>query len=1022
MSFMACLTWRLGIFCMHFPPQRGQHRSPMSWEVRTRALWMRVFAVFVVAMPMTVGQGGANVNPIFASPGRTLQPVVFEPLPNRSRQKRWIPFQGRHAPRRSMQAVPDVAFGSDETTWYDFTFRGEETVETELELVRGNLTLEADVLQSETVDVLTTLEGTFIRVCTCDPNDEFCDATSRPRLETMVLQDMDSFGKTRIGLFIDWWLLTPKGGSTACADAMAIAGYGLPEPPFTLGPESGFRKMLQEELKTNAKTFSISIETWYVEVSMPTCVTESVIIPADHPSLPPHLLQPNRICGDFSDGGSGAGAVLSSGSKTEWHSPSTLCEFAVSPCLCASLGGCVWSVSESGRKKCYPSPLDPSVSCDDCAWQAKCPPVAQDFCSASLVPCTCVLVRIPVEDWLEVPYPHCYWNVKEKQCLARSVPPLRDEFTRCTYCVHQPQDYPTGLGELGCDAPIILKIMPRPGQMLPMESTSDHINITFDRPVMWQMLGDVRRQNYGAISFICRQPPPSLPKVMPVPASRCYWQTSAGVNYTPGSLNTGDVLTINVTGTVNAFPTQCMLFVSDECIVNAAELPAPGVSNGPSGYSFGLLDTKGPDLRDILPRNGIRNLPINTEVSFSFNEEIVLGPTPFVQVLSLGLSLIPGEDSSEEGGGFANVSTLGADKIVANFKLTKRNTAFNEKTMVLKLSGYLVHDTLYTIGLSPGATMDMSENPFVGMDVGEYVFRTGPATFVSKPDAEEEGLPLVLIVLGAAVLSVIWCAILICCAMCLSMRTKMLAVETAVREKELGASGSPTWNKDWNGSFFQSHTSSEADVDMMTTQRSFMSSNVSSPTVPSSPISPLQARSPRAGGGLGSGMNAVSKTRSAKAWRIDMDDDPQPECVVPPSAWSPASTVQGGWIRRPSPAASPAAARTNMHRLNGHISHEDPIETQTIRFDNSSTVKLALPCEDPRRLSRPNAVAWTDSSQLSKVTSQGRQEKMQLMNGSVQGGNGDVGGNQENLSDATLKLRSPRPANQPVMLALNVPS
>eukprot|EP00927_Polykrikos_kofoidii_P021273 TRINITY_DN20188_c0_g1_i1.p1 TRINITY_DN20188_c0_g1~~TRINITY_DN20188_c0_g1_i1.p1 ORF type:complete len:1034 (-),score=123.75 TRINITY_DN20188_c0_g1_i1:138-3239(-) len=994
-------------------------RAGFGCRPRLRALQTArtvMFAVFLVALPIVGGEGMA---PVFATPGRGLPRHVFK-----AGQTTEF-FEGNGMPWRRTQAVPDIAFGTDLTTWYDFTFRGEETIESEAELVRGNMTLEADILPSQIVDVLATIEGTFVQACSCDPLDDYCDATARPRLVTKIVQDMNTWGKIRMGMFLDWWLLAPIGGSAACADTMAIAGYGLPEPPFDVGPEPGYRKMLQQGLRTNAKTYSISVENWFVQVSLPICVTEKVIIPADFASVPPHMLNPDKICGDFSDGGSGAGAVLSSGDKMEWTSPSVLCEFALTPCICASIGGCTWSVSESGRKRCYPSPLDPFVACEDCPWQLQCPPTAQDFCGASLVPCTCVQVRIPVEAWEDVGFPHCYWNAGEKLCQVRNVPPRPTEFTPCTYCVYQLPYFPTGPEQTGCDSPLIIKIKPSAGQMLPMESTSDHINITFDRVVKWQLLGSMRRLNYGAIAFVCQQPPPSLPKILPIPEDRCYWQTRAGVNYTPGNLSEGDVLTINVTGTVNPNPTACMLYMDDECIVNAQELPCSGLPSQKFRYSFGLMDTQGPSLMDISPRNGIKSLPVDAEISFDFNEEVVLGPTPAVLLVSLGSSVIPDDTSDEQFDELVNnaLSNVSADTVLDQIELTEANTKFEYKTMTVKFAGNLAHDTLYTIGLTHGSTADRSENSYAGMDVGEYVFRTRLYVFVEKAEVKEEGVPLLLIIIGGILVACLWCGLLVACALCFA---KWFEKKMATREVEEKPPPTPTtlWNQEWNGSFHHNHSITEGD-ELMRTQESFASSYAHAQTMVDT-ISPRSVSPPAA--------VTVGSTRSTKAWRLDMEDDPMADLSIPPSAWSPASTIRGGWVRRASPSPSPSGKRTNMHRLKmAHLAqleghwHASPMSTRTVNFGNATGEMLALRSQatsqaSSRRSSfRGRADSGDGSPWLSEATLHLGDQQAQLTNGSFVRDDVESPGNQKALVDAPSDSGSPRPPSRPIP-ELNTPS
>eukprot|EP00929_Paragymnodinium_shiwhaense_P118464 TRINITY_DN90389_c0_g1_i1.p1 TRINITY_DN90389_c0_g1~~TRINITY_DN90389_c0_g1_i1.p1 ORF type:complete len:1018 (+),score=196.83 TRINITY_DN90389_c0_g1_i1:306-3359(+) len=812
--------------------------------------------------------------------------------------------------RRTQSAQSLAPIGDEPEATHDFTFEGETVLDAMEELVVTKASVYGEFLQSQMMDIVDVVKSTVIAVCSCDPESPECDEATFARVSAVLMQDIETFGNARIGLGLDVYVMVPKGGASACADNLAIAGYGKDEPPFDVVPPPLFRALMQFQMRGNVKTFDILIDTWRVQLDLPTCETLLIAKPLGYPVMAEDDYDPNKVCGDFSSGA--AADVLNTGAKTEWHSPSKLCKFAITPCMCAALPACGWYTDEAGGMRCVDTPRS-SVSCSHCPLQADCPLNPAQICAQSFLPCPCV--QSPAG---------CYWSEKDFRCKLKDDPPKVDQVTSCISCVLQWR----------CDPPKKTKkpFFPSDGRTMP-SGEDDHINITFDRLVKFRMVGQFNPTLVpAAVQFICRLPPPSMPAVHTLGLDRLYWQDRVARNCSLPDVpcnggfqneSEGDILTINVTGSYNEEPTDCDLLINPDAIVAYEDnLPFEGVLMGE--YSFGMSDTAGPRIMDISPRNGIRGLDLTTAIEFSFNEEVRAGPNPYGVLLSLGAG--PGADPPNNTNNTTPI-VIRADMIVATIELTR----FEENKAWLDLSG-LEPSTLYTVGLSASATMDPNKNVFNGYREGEYLFKTRAPVFTAStttteaPD-EDEQLRQMLYYIGGAVAGV-WFLGLTLGYMALQPcrhRKKMLEVikmEAQTRTPESIA------GKEWNGSWFHSHLKSEVEGTMGTGPKLLGDSGIPAVRTPKGVqvMTPMSAATPAQrwrleemsapASPLGGSQTPLGKSMLSKSLGSQTSaTQPQPAGDgQAPMAWTPGGMqvvkVSNSW----SPATGPKAWEIAIER------------------------------------------------------------------------------------------------------------
>jgi hypothetical protein len=236
----------------------------------------------------------------------------------------------------------------------------------------------------------------------------------------------------------------------------------------------------------------------------------------------------------------------------------------------------------------------------------------------------------------------------------------------------------------------------------------------------FQLKGDGNTIPHNSIVFACRAPPPTFQNIHNIPIERLAW-TNVSAQYIGGDF--GQVLNIDVNGTVNKKATDCFLVIGVDAVEDIGGVDFLGLHVGT--HVVGMQDTVAPQIVDFEPKNGDVDQKLDLEVSFLFDDDINVGFDLRAVLYALG-------GSTEES--FRNNASVPAelgtaDKIVG--VITFDENAFRLQSVTLNLGGLLEHDRLYTLALAPNSAKDLAGNSFAGLDFGTYVFRT--ATVVFKP-------------------------------------------------------------------------------------------------------------------------------------------------------------------------------------------------------------------------------------------------------------------------------------------------
>eukprot|EP00928_Gymnodinium_smaydae_P030804 TRINITY_DN22796_c0_g1_i1.p1 TRINITY_DN22796_c0_g1~~TRINITY_DN22796_c0_g1_i1.p1 ORF type:complete len:956 (+),score=195.45 TRINITY_DN22796_c0_g1_i1:87-2954(+) len=375
------------------------------------------------------------------------------------------------------------------------------------------------------------------------------------------------------------------------------------------------------------------------------------------------------------------------------------CLAAGMPCSCAALVGCEWVENEHGLVRCQAAAEGSEslgVPCSACPTQAHCP--AQS-CAALGQPCACADA------------PQCRWSDEEDLCV---VVRAGAEATSCRACARQEH----------CSPPELVRVVPPSGTQLVLPAQLQ-LRLEFDRAIM---LGSA-----GTVSFRCDN------QKLPTDVANDHLTTDGKVllvsvaSLTSGAsrLLGGDVL-------------DCALLISAGRVKDKSGVPFLGLGAGV--YSFRLGDSTAPSVAAYEPRNGEQDVKANTVVTFTFDEEVSLGPA----AASLKATLSELGDAAFVGSGSE-----------VKVELTPPRVSVQSRQLRLNLADHVENGKHYTVSLPRGAVVDRAANVFEGLPLRVYAFRTVPAATIVHQGPPDDGLVLtrgtLIAVLSAGALLVLLC-------------------------------------------------------------------------------------------------------------------------------------------------------------------------------------------------------------------------------------------------------------------------
>jgi hypothetical protein len=760
----------------------------------------------------------------------------------------------------------------------DFTPAGENGVEAMADYIKGNVSIYGKFTMDVMADIILAVGAALKLICGCSKRlDPLC-VEDNYMVVTESVMDITTYGQEFIRLVINYWILPPVGGNTECADRVVVAGAGGIEPPFDKVPEPLFRVSVQAEFRLlDALSFiDINAPPWQVELPWPVCESGMVIRSFAMPTIPPED-RSDLACGDFANS-AGAGLALSALYKPDWQEAGALCDFQSNPCMCSFVEGCAWLNMSGGEMRCNQTRTGASnVWCQYCPTQSKCPVSDAEVCASRAAPCQCANAAGVA----------CVWVTRTKTCRVRDLD-LPEPPTDCSVC---PLQYHCSLPDA-----LFREILPKAGLTLPSKDWGSSINVTFDRQMQFQ-LGSTGRIQPNVVQFVCRQPPPSDPILQSVPLFRLMWLNMSGDPEIEGSTH-GQILNIEVNGTINEKPTDCDLVISDDAVKDLDDVSYLGLAFGE--YTFGIQDTVAPIMKSFDPPNGAMGQALDSSITFTFNEEVRPGTDMRGVLYAFG-----GDISAAFLDNQSIVLEPSADQILAVVEFKPAAFPSDGRSIVIELNGLLSHETLYSLSLSPGCAQDVTENVFAGLGEGMYLFRTAVRNYIDKQpvvpertvvEMLQEPTVLALTIILAVIL---WISSLACCLM---VRRLRVARSRVAGHYDQQAPDLPL-NKviAWDGSFLNAQLQAENGT-LHLEQGKPPSPNMFSP--PCSPTASQELKKP------GTPNSQRKAPPPAHQWRVADTESPAPP-MSPSQSQSDTSpkTRRRAFENTVSPPASPESSQ-----------------------------------------------------------------------------------------------------------------
>eukprot|EP00929_Paragymnodinium_shiwhaense_P095799 TRINITY_DN57093_c0_g1_i1.p1 TRINITY_DN57093_c0_g1~~TRINITY_DN57093_c0_g1_i1.p1 ORF type:complete len:883 (-),score=104.12 TRINITY_DN57093_c0_g1_i1:134-2782(-) len=376
-----------------------------------------------------------------------------------------------------------------------------------------------------------------------------------------------------------------------------------------------------------------------------------------------------------------------------------ICKSRTSPCDCAQRSQCEWSTNDEGVSSC--GLAEPSSRRGVSCEDCD----LQAHCVAS-----CASIQSSCECASSILV--CRWDDASGICVQQG-----GGETTCRACPSQSH----------CNMPKVIDIQPPSGRQLELPAHLQ-LRVAFDRPMVLSRSGHVSFQCVGE----------SLPITVPTNDVKIE----------------GDVLVVSVESIVNrgdsiAGELQCDLLIKAGSVVDYAGMPYMGLTYGQ--HIFRVTDQLSPKVVELQPRNGQNGVSPEEEllVTLTFSESVVLNPDRLTEATLTTL----------EKRGIPLTPPITTATIPLK---TPRATIFR-KDLRLDLTGFVESETLYSLLLPAGCVQDSAANPFAGLTLRNYVFRTAISTVRSTPRQESRESSalnklIMLFILIAFLLGLLVCA------------------------------------------------------------------------------------------------------------------------------------------------------------------------------------------------------------------------------------------------------------------------
>jgi len=578
-------------------------------------------------------------------------------------------------------------------------------------------------------DIGVSVQATLAEVC-----------LSPFELTGSLVQDIQTFNQVPFSVELTFWML-PHPTAMRPEGCQAKFGPMLDDP-------SEFMQLLTWRVANYESTKDVNTYAWEAQLFEPWIYSYRVQYPTRHPDppIPVSPLATTTVApGSVPDAEEGRTLppveaecvpncpTQKPGWTSSYHRRRSMasllpkCSSASSGCICAAVGKCKWSPTNTGGMTCNASTVADAVSCESCALQTRCPVDPARLCELEASPCSCVASS-----------GDCKWDVQTNVCKERL-----DGETPCSACTRQPH----------CDQISVVSIFPDRLDRSDIRSVIPEISglqreirVKFDRDI-------VRTSLPGAVVFQCQL----LDQTVVVPKEALSIKD--------------DTLIINVHSVRNQRMIKCDLVIYEGAIADKYGIQFLGMMRGDeqNGFLFWLGDTLGPQIDSYEPQNSDTGIPLDASVTMMFDESIKVAESFEVSLLALGQG--SGDDT---------------DKVVLTIKAEDGRLTVEDKKITISVSPLLQRDVSYSLRIPRGALFDTLDNEFDGLPGGEYYFRT---TDVIEVQEEDGNLAAEVVLFIVGVLFGLTCLLCMFALLCFAgfvtrMRMLELADDVEVIDKD----------------------------------------------------------------------------------------------------------------------------------------------------------------------------------------------------------------------------------------------
>lgn len=503
---------------------------------------------------------------------------------------------------------------------------------------------------------------------------------------------------------LEFQILPPRDGGGDCAWELRKAAEGKDTGPFDecddcIDKRPVIRRAILGQLRMYALTRNVPVDNWYMKMFSIYCRRLEIVMPKGFPPM----MEKDFRCEDFfpegtrwpgADESTTTTAVDGSSTTSKDTAVSTqdLCSWIRDACICATVTTCSWLPDGDGIRHCVQvaSPPSQTQRCDSCPTLPECPSDPVKECPLALSICACSLMSAG-----------CNWTLEGGECFAPSSGPVGVPCAMCPFAVES------------CPMPRVISITPYFGTDLGSDSGYD-INLTFDQSVRNPNVLDAVQ---GDMQIGC-----SLDEGQFLPANAPDSRRANFVIQVPSNkrLMLSDRMVQIPLGSEQFWSRYvCMLNISRGAMIGVNE-SVPSLEK--MKHVVFIRDNVPPIPVQFSPGMAEANVALDTSVAI-----ITINEPWWILNAEAELWRLKENSGPEE------------YELVRKLQMEKTSTDSSVEELRIPLgTETLAPDAVLSIKIPTGALVDRAGNHFVGIQVGDWAFRTTVA--VGLVQSQSEGL------------------------------------------------------------------------------------------------------------------------------------------------------------------------------------------------------------------------------------------------------------------------------------------